>query len=112
MEGEISKRRAKQEDLILDAKKFFNSYRKELGEAVRREEGVVKLDFSVLAAFSPTLAEQVLETPEETLALLEVALEESGLVTKPRIRLDEMPYSCHIPVRAIRAKQLDKLLWI
>ncbi len=78
---------------------------------IREGSNVVKLNFSHLAAFSPRLAESVIDLPEESIALLEVALEELGLVEKPRIRLDELPKSTQIAIRKIRAKHLDKMLW-
>ncbi len=74
----------KQDELILEAKNFFDSYKKEIGESIRSEEHVVKLSFPTLAEFSPILSERIIEFPEETIAILETALEESGLVKKPR----------------------------
>lgn len=102
----------KQEDLILEAKNFFDAHKKQIGESIRSGEGIVKLSFPSLAAFSPTLSEKTIESPEETLALAETALEESGLVTSPRIRLLDLPKSCSIAIRKIRAKHLDQLLAI
>src|SRR3989344_5988246 len=110
-EGIKKRLKLKNEELMLEAKNFFDAYKKELGNLIREGSNVVKLNFSQLAAFSPILAENVIELPEETLALLEIALEELGLVDKPRIRLEELPKSAQIAVRKIRAKHLDKLLW-
>ncbi len=111
-EGIKKRQKMKNEEFMLEAKNFFDAYKKELGSLIREGSNVVKLNFSQLAAFSPVLAENVIELPEETLALLEVALEELGLVDKPRIRLDELPKSVQISIRKIRAKHLDRLLWI
>ncbi len=102
----------KNDELIQEAKAFFDSYKKELGESIRKEESIVRLNFMDLAGYSPNLSEMVLEKPEETNALIEVALEESGIIKAPRLRLFELPKSCYINVRDIRAKHLDKLLWI
>jgi replicative DNA helicase Mcm len=104
------KSKHRQEDLLLEAKNFFNSYKKQIGEGIRREEKVVNLIFSDMLSFSPLLGERVMEAPEETLVLLETALEESGLIEKPRVRLVELPKTCSIPIRAIRAKHLDRLV--
>ena len=103
----------KNEDFIIEAKNFFNAYKKEMRESIRQEDGIIRLSFPQLLEYSPQLAERVLETPEETLALLEIALEESGLFSgKARVRLLDLPKSCFLNVRAIRAKHLDRLLWI
>lgn len=100
----------KKEDLILEAKRFFEAYKKELGESIRKEEGVIRINFNDIENFSPELADNLLDVPEESLALMEVALEEFGLMAKPRIRLIELPKSCGVPIRAIRARHLDKML--
>jgi len=111
MEPEAKQRpKQKQEDLVLEAKNFFNAYKREIGESLRRDEGIVKVDFQQLQEYTPLLADNVLELPEETLAVLEVAIEEMGLVAKPRVRLIELPKSCNTLVRAIRAKHLDRLV--
>ena len=104
--------RQKNDELILEAKNFFDAYKKEIGESIRRDGNVVKVVFSQLALHSPSLTDRIIEFPEETLALMEIALEESGLVSKPRIRLAELPKGCFIDIRNIRAKQLNQLLWI
>ncbi len=100
------------EELILEAKSFLDAYKKEIGESIRMEEGIVRLSLPQLAEFSPLLSDSLEDKPEETLALIETALEESGLVKIPRIRLLDLPRSSYTKIREIRAKHLDKLLWI
>jgi replicative DNA helicase Mcm len=109
--AEATQRKAhKHEDLILESKNFFNAYKKEIGESFRKDEGVVYVNFGALSEFSPKLSEQVLDAPEETIAVLELALEEMGLVSKARVRLLDLPKSCGVMIRAIRAIHLDKLV--
>ena len=110
----MNQRKKKKEDIVLEAKKFFNAYKKEIGESLRKEEGIIKLDFNKVQEFSTILADNILDLPEETLALLEVALEESEFLAekKPRVRVVELPKSCYTPIRAIRAKHLDKILTV
>ncbi len=105
-------KKKKQDDIILEARNFFDAYKKELGESFRKAEGVICLSFPQIAEFSPLLSESILETPEQIIALMENALEESGLVKKPRIRFTEIPKTCNLKVREIRAKNLDQLIWI
>ncbi len=102
----------KQEDLILEAKNFFDAHRKELAQSFRQEEGVVALDFQKISQFSPILAEAINETPEQSIALMENALEESGLVKKARLRFLDIPKTSFIKIREIRARNLDQLIWI
>ncbi len=102
----------KQEDLILEAKKFFEEYKKELGKSLRAEESVIYLSFLNLLEFSPPLAERLLESPEDTFSMLETAMEESGLRENPRIRIKDLPKSTENKIREIRAKHLDKIIQI
>jgi len=102
----------KQDELILEAKQFFDLYKKEIGESIRQGEGIVNLNFPHLLEFSPQLSDRVIDAPEETLALLELALEESGLVSNSRVRLVDLPQSTFIKIRNIRAKHLDQLIWV
>lgn len=111
-EGMRPRGKRKQDELVLEAKNFFDAYKKEVGESIRHDEGIVKTKFPHLVEFSPALAEKVLDAPEETLAILELALEESGLVKKARVRMEELPRSAFQAVRNIRAKHLDQMLWI
>lgn len=108
----MDQKKKKQDDLILEAKNFFSSYKKEIGESIRGGERVVKISFSPLAEFSPSLTESLIEAPEETIALLETALEESGLVKSPRIRFTDLPKTSYIKIREIRSKHLDQFLWV
>jgi replicative DNA helicase Mcm len=102
----------KQDEIILEAKNFFDEYKKELGQSIRKGEGVVSLAFEQLSEFSPALSESVIEFPEQTVSLIENALEESGLVKKPRIRFLNLPETSRLKIREIRAKNLDQLIWI
>ncbi len=102
----------KHEELFQEARNFFDATKKKIGESIREKENIVHLSFTDLAKFSTTLSDKILESPEEILAILENALDERGLVTNPRIRLVELPSSSQIPIRKIRAKHLDNLIWI
>ena len=102
----------KSEELITEAKNFFNSYKKEVGKSVRTGKNVIMINFEDISSFSHDLAEKLIASPEETLDLLELALEESGLISNPRIRLTSLPEMQFIRVRNIRAKHLNKLILI
>jgi len=101
----------KNEDLVQEAKRFFDYYKKELGEGVK-EGNVVFINFSDLASFSPEISDTVITKPEEGIQILEVALHESELVTNPRIRLKSLSESFTDRIRNLRAKHLNKLVQV
>ena len=105
-------KKRKQDDLILEAKKFFNTAKKEIVASVRAGERVIKISFPKLSEFSPDIANDIIDLPEETIAILENALEESELVRSPRIRFLDLPKTAHEKIRDIRAKHLDQFIAI
>ncbi|MBI2631803.1 minichromosome maintenance protein MCM [Candidatus Pacearchaeota archaeon] len=112
MEVQLIKKK-KQEDLLLEAKNFFDYHKKEIGKSIRQGEKVVFLSFQQISEFSPVLSESIIESPTTSLGVLENALDDIGLVkVSPRIRLLELPASSKLKIRDIRAKHLDQLLWI
>jgi len=100
------------DELILEAKGFFDSHKKSIGESIRSGESVVKLKFPQITEFSPLLAEKIMDLPEETISIMETALEETGLVKAPRLRLLELPKTSENKIRNIRAKHLDQFIAI
>jgi len=102
----------KTEELILDARNFFNAYKKEIGKSIREGKNVIYIDFNDIASFSHKLAELLIAQPEEILQVLEVALEESGLINNPRVRLLSLPEMYSERIRNLRAKHLNKLIQI
>ena len=69
---------SKQEELLIEAKGFIDSYKKEIGESLKSGTNVVCIDFMQLSEFSNNLADEILANPEEALRLIELAIEESG----------------------------------
>jgi len=102
----------RKEDLIIEAKKFFDSYKKEIGDSLRKGTNVIFIDFIKLTEFSNILSDKVITDPEETLRLIELAIEESGLVSNARVRLTNLPKSQEIKIRNIRSKNLDEMIII
>jgi replicative DNA helicase Mcm len=101
---------SKNRHIEIEAKKFFESYKKEIGKSVRGENKVVYISFKSLSGFSPLISEKIIESPEETFVILENALDETGLLVNSRIRLFETPKSIEVKIREIRAKHLDQLI--
>ena len=106
-------KKKKHEDLVIEAQKFFNAHKKELGVSLRSSERVIHLNFMSLQEFSTPLADHLKEAPEETIGILEEAIGESGIGKDPRVRLTEIPKeSFFVKIREIRARHLDQFLWI
>ncbi|MFW6282423.1 MAG: ATP-binding protein [Minisyncoccales bacterium] len=102
----------KKEDLIIEAKNFFNYNKKEIADSIRKGRRVIYLDFMRLSEFSSDLTEEILLNPEEALDLTETAIEESGIVKRPRVRLKNLPESNEIKIRNLRSKHLNELITI
>jgi replicative DNA helicase Mcm len=106
------KQEMKTEDLLLEARNFFNYLKKDIGRDIRAGRNVIFVDFQELTSFSPTLTERLVAHPEDTFQILEVALEESGLVTGPRVRLKNVPDAVTEKIRNLRAKHLNHLIQV
>ena len=100
------------EEIVLETKNFFDSYKKEVGDSLRKGNNVIYLDFKKLSEFSNKLSDEILSNPEETLGLMELAIEESGLVSNVRVRLYNLPESQEIKVRNIRSRHLNEVIVI
>jgi len=100
------------EESLIEAKKFFDFYKKDLGKSIRKGSNVVSLDFMKLLEFSNKLPDEILSNPEDALRLMELAIEESGLIKSPRIRLVNTPKSQEIKVRNIRSIHLNEMIVI
>ena len=100
----------KSEELIIEAKNFFDFNKKELGESIRKGHNAIYLDFMKLTEFSNVLSEEILLNPEETLRLIELAIEEKGLINDVRVRIHNLPKSQEIKVRNIRSKHLNEMI--
>ncbi|RLG12727.1 AAA family ATPase [Candidatus Pacearchaeota archaeon] len=103
---------SKNEELLIEAKNFFDFHKKSLGESLRKEQNVIFLNFMDLTEFSNKLSDEILVNPEETLRIIEQAIEQSGLQEDTRVRLINLPKVQEIKVRNIRSKHLNELVVI
>jgi len=104
------KNQTRNEELISEAKNFFDFHKKEMGESIRKGANVIYLDFMKLSEFSKKLSDEILLNPEEVLRLVELAVEEFGLVKDVRIRMTNLYKSQEIKVRNIRSRNLNELV--
>ena len=106
----MAEQKLPKEELILEAKNFFEYYKKEVGESLRKGNSVIYIDFMKLTEFSNKLSDEILANPEEALILIELAIEESGLVKNVRIRLFNLPETSQEKIRNLRSKHLNELI--
>ena len=102
--------KSKNEDLMIEAKGFFDFYKKDLGESLRKGKSTISLDFMKLLEYSSKLAEEILVNPEENIRILELAIEEKGLLENVRARLMNLPKSQEIKVRNLRSRNLNEMV--
>lgn len=112
IEEELNKQTSTNEELLIEAKNFFEFYKKEVGASIRKGNNVIYIDFQKLTEFSNKLSEEIIINPEEALRIIELAIEESGLVKNVRVRLHNLLESHMIKVRNIRSKHLNELIVI
>ncbi len=105
-------RRTAQEELLIEAKSFFETQKKALGLTAKKGGKVVRISFEDLVENSPELAESLIIKPEETIQILELALEDSGIVTNSRVRINSIAKTQQIRIREIRAKNLGSMIAI
>jgi len=98
------------EELIQEAKSFFETYKKEIGESIREDSKVVIVDFEDLAEHNHQFAEDILNQPEDMLQYMENALDDIGLIKKARVRLMNVPETQETRIGHIRAKHLNHLV--
>src|SRR3989344_3949277 len=90
-------------------------YLDQLSEQLRKGETFLNVDFSELSKFNPELAEQLLETPEDTLKAAEIATERfdiEGDKKNFRVRIHNFPPSQRVNVRDIRSQHINKFIQI
>ncbi len=107
---ERDKLKSKNEELLLEAKNFFDFHKKELGESIRKGKNIIYTDFMKLTEFSNKLSDEILTNPGESLRLAELAIEELGLIKDARVRLVNIPKSQEIKIRNIRSKHLNEMI--
>ncbi len=110
MDEQVQAGKSKNEELINEAKNFFEFHKKEIGDSLRKWKNAIYLDFSKISEFSNKLSEEILVNPEETQGLIEVAIEELGLISNVRVRFMNLPKSQEIKVREIRSKNLNEMV--
>ncbi|MFH1522062.1 MAG: minichromosome maintenance protein MCM [archaeon] len=109
----VDTRAINQDNFLSEAKEFFEVNRKELGKIAKAGEKIVSVNFEDFSAHSPELAGNLIDRPEETIQLLEVALEElEWAPNDARVRLTSISHQQELLIRYIRSKHLGKMIAI
>lgn len=102
-----------QDDFLSDVKEFFEINRKEIGKIAKAGEKIVSVNFEDFSAHSPEIAGNLIDRPEETIQLLEVALEElEWAPNNARVRFASISHQQELFIRNIRSKHLGKMIAI
>ena len=102
-----------QDEILAEAKEFFEVNRKKYGVARKEGEKMVHVDFVELSEYSPTLTDNLIDRPEETIEILERAIEElEWAPNDSRVRLSSIIKDQELYIKNIRAKHLGKMIAI
>jgi len=94
---------------------FEQFYKAELLEAARKGKNFLVVDFSKLSVFSPELANELLDKPEETIKAAEYSIEQfdmPGDAKGFKIRVYNLTKDQGIVIRNIRSKHIGKIFSI
>ncbi len=95
------------------------TYKAGLLESVSAGKNFFNIDFSELSKFDPTIAEELLNNPSDSIKAIELACKQIDLpndipaeATKIRVRLTNVPNTQKILIRNIRSEHIGKLVFI
>lgn len=80
-----------------------------------KEEGVLWVDFRLLQRFEPTLAEQILDNPEETLKLIKISadsLDEDLKNRKYSVRVRNLPQVSEKNIAELRSSDMGRMVMV
>ncbi len=86
-------------------------YYAELLENLRKDKPFLIVDFSLLAKLDPSLAEELLDHPEEVIKASEIAIKQFDIDKPVRIRFKNLPKSQQTKIKNIRSIHLGRLLY-
>lgn len=83
-----------------------------IGKASKDGSRSVFVEFNKIVEFNPGFAEILLQHPEEVLRILNIALNETGLIKDAKLRLTSLPEMQRVRIRDIRSKHLGNFIYI
>lgn len=113
MDDEHKQEEIDQSEFLDDAKGFFEVNKRKIGKHLKSGDKTILIDFHELAAFSHDIADNLIDKPEETIQLLEVAIEEIEWIPNgSKVRFTSLTQSQDINIRNLRAKHLNKMIGV
>ncbi len=113
LNNELSDNATNQDDFLNDAKEFFEANKKEIGKVKKSGGNIIQISFEDLSEHSIEIAENLIDRPEETIQLLEIALEDLTFSpSNARVRFTSIEKGQELFVRHIRSKHLGKMISI
>lgn len=102
-----------EDEFLIDAKEFLNNNKRTIGKKLRLGDKALIIDFNELAQHSIEIADNLIDRPEETIQLLDIATEETEWITSDVcIRLSSITATQEVPIRNIRSRNLGKMIGI
>jgi replicative DNA helicase Mcm len=98
------------EEFINECKSLMEIYKKNLDTSIC--SGIVYLDFEKICEISPLISEKIIENPRESLAFIELAIEELGITDCVEVRIQNVSEVHEKKIETIRSKDLDKMITI
>ncbi len=96
----------KKEELLKEMKSFFETNKKEL--KICQKNKILYLDFEKLTEDSPSISEELIENPKETLELFEYSIEEMGLATNIKIKIENLSKIYERKIENLRSNDINK----
>lgn len=91
------------------------NYSSEIAELARKGEKFIVVDFKLLSMFSPELADELLENPEDVIKAGELAVEQfevEGDLKNFRVRIKNLPESMKLMIKDIRSKHINRFFFL
>lgn len=109
----IDENQTEEYEFLSDAKEFLNNYKRSISKNLRLGDKALILDFNNLASQSIELADNLIERPEETIQLFDMAASETGWISDDiRTRFSSIASTQEIPIRNIRSRNIGKMIGI
>lgn len=101
-------------EILSKLKEFIELYYKpQILERIRKDQKFLEIDYSDLIKYTPEIAAQILDHPEEILKIASIAIQELGTlgnVSDFIARIKNLPETQKIKISDIRSKHINKLL--
>ena len=88
------------------------SYQRQLHENLSKKLDYLIIDFLELTKLEPILARQLLDSPQETIKALELALNDFGVTNEISLQIKNLPESSIISIKDIQMKYYGPLVAI